>query len=418
MSLDLHAPLAPSRKAKTGKTPRRSSAVVRKVIGLSVFGALIAGNLALQGVADPKPPTLVLDLPETNPAQAIIATGSITPAPPAERVENGVKIVYGTQEGNTSAPTQSSSTPELTTIEAPVPKERPDGATERLLSPGGAKIITLAPTNIPSVGQPIEVAHLPEDKALEELSDGLLLPRITPDGRRPMDIYARPWSENAGKRIAIMIGGIGLSQTSSQRAIDRLPPEITLGFSPAGNSLNRWMRAARKKGHELVLQVPMEPFNYPDVNPGPDTLRLKSTAQANIARLHTNMASITNYTGITNYLGARFMTDTNAVTPVFREVGQRGLLFFNDGTAKAPGLEDSARALAVPYVEADLVIDSARSPAEINVRLKALEDLATARGVAIGTGAALDLTIEAVAAWANDAKKRGFEIVGVSALAE
>jgi uncharacterized protein len=38
-------------------------------------------------------------------------------------------------------------------------------------------------------------------------------------------------------------------------------------------------------------------------------------------------------------------------------------------------------------------------------------------GYAIGTGSAFEATVDTVAAWANGAKKRGFEIVGVSALA-
>ncbi|MEM1377966.1 MAG: divergent polysaccharide deacetylase family protein, partial [Pseudomonadota bacterium] len=112
-----------------------------------------------------------------------------------------------------------------------------------------------------------------------------------------------------------------------------------------------------------------------------------------------------------------FMTSADATNPIFREVGQRGLLFFNDGTAKAPRLAVNAEALGVPYVEADIVIDASRSPSEIQARLKALEDLANTRGVAIGSGSALGVTIETVATWANEAKKRGFEIVGISALA-
>ncbi|MEO1703014.1 MAG: divergent polysaccharide deacetylase family protein [Pseudomonadota bacterium] len=418
MSIDLHAPLQRDRKTKADSRPAQSRGFLKIALGALVVGMLVGGNLAFQRVTDPKPGMTLLTLAPPDTSPTVLATASIEPAPKTERIENGVKIVYGTTENKTAAPALPGPSSPLAATPPPLPKERPPGNSEQLLLPGGAKIITLAPSSTPSIGQPLEVAHLPEDAALEEFDGGRLLPLITPDGRRPMDIYARPWSENAGKRIAIMIGGIGLSQTTSQRAIDRLPPEITLGFSPAGNSLNRWMRAARKKGHELLVQVPMEPFNYPDVDPGPDTLRVTASADANIGRLRSSMASITNYTGITNYLGARFMTQSDAVTPIFSEVSQRGLLFFNDGTAKAPGLEESAKALAVPYVEADLVIDASRSPAEILARLKALEDLAWARGVAVGSGAALDLTIETVAAWANDAKKRGFEIVGISALAD
>ncbi|MEL6920257.1 MAG: divergent polysaccharide deacetylase family protein [Pseudomonadota bacterium] len=424
MTSPLDAPLRPVRRPDIGLQKRKP----RFVTALPFFfvaAVALAANYGLNMFADPKPETRIASLPEDEAAaNSQVARNEVTgtvpsSAPEPANVQNGVQIVYGTdgQPGGSDAGGTAAPAPPLATTNAPVPQPRPDGSTERFLSPGGAKIITLAPS-APSVGQPLEVAHLPEDAALEELGEGLLLPQISPDGRRPMDIYARPWSGGGGKRIAIMIGGIGLSQTSSQMAIEKLPPEITLGFSPAGNSLSRWMRAARKKGHELVVQVPMEPFNYPQVDPGPTTLRLASSAQTNVERLHASMSSITNYTGVTNYLGARFMANANAVTPIFREIGQRGLLFFNDGTAKAPGLRASADAMGVPYVEADLVIDGSQSPAEIQTRLKALEDLATARGVAIGTGSALGMTIETVSTWANDAKKRGFEIVGVSALAD
>ncbi|MEM9999985.1 MAG: divergent polysaccharide deacetylase family protein [Pseudomonadota bacterium] len=413
MTLDLDAPL------RSGPPPKAASDgwLLKASAGILVLGVLAAANIFVLQIADPKPETLVLR--QTPPPQNDAIQTTVQSDQTASRVENGVKIVYGTSENSEPAPDPAITGATQIATPAPAPPQpRPDGATEAFLSPGGAKVITLAPANSSQIGQPLEVAHLPEDTALEELGNGLLLPRVTPEGRRPMDIYARPWSGGNGKRIAIMIGGIGLSQTTSQQAIDRLPPEITLGVSPSGNSLNRWMRAARKKGHELIVQVPMEPFNFPDVNPGPETLRLSSSGQTNVERLQTSMAAITNYTGVSNYLGARFLANEQAITPIFREVGQRGLLFFNDGSAKTPGLQASASAMGIPYVEADLVIDASRTPAEINARLRALEDLASARGQAIGTGAALDLTIETVAAWANDAKKRGFEIVGVSALAD
>ena len=84
------------------------------------------------------------------------------------------------------------------------------------------------------------------------------------DGRRPVDVYARPWSGARGARVAIVIGGLGLSQTGTQAAIAKLPAEMTLAFAPQGNSIGRWMQEARRKGHEIVMQVPLEPFDYPE----------------------------------------------------------------------------------------------------------------------------------------------------------
>src|SRR5690606_25577367 len=110
-------------------------------------------------------------------------------------------------------------------------------------------------------------AHLP-DRALIEDSEIGPLPTRGEDGRRPFDAYARPWSGARGARVAIVIGGLGVSQSGTQRAIEQLPPEVTLAFASGGNSLDRWMQAARREGHEVLMQVPLEPFDYPQVDPG------------------------------------------------------------------------------------------------------------------------------------------------------
>ena len=95
------------------------------------------------------------------------------------------------------------------------------------------------------------------------------MPIRAADGRRPVDVYARPWSGARGARVAIVIGGLGVSQTGTQEAIDKLPAEVTLAFAPQGNSIGRWMQAARRKGHEIVMQVPLEPFDYPECQSRP-----------------------------------------------------------------------------------------------------------------------------------------------------
>ena len=107
-----------------------------------------------------------------------------------------------------------------------------------------------------TMGQDPRMAAFPNDDLLEDSPYGRL-PIIGPDGLRPMDQYARPWSGARGTRIAIVVSGLGLSQTGTQRAIKELPEEITLAFAASGNSLQRWMQEARRSGHEILLQVPI-----------------------------------------------------------------------------------------------------------------------------------------------------------------
>ncbi len=267
-----------------------------------------------------------------------------------------------------------------------------------------------------AIGQNLRVAHLP-DRALIEKTGFGSLPKRAGDGRRPFDVYARPWSGARGARIAIVIGGLGLSQTGTQSAIEKLPGEVTLAFAPHGNSIGRWMTTARRSGHEILMQIPMEPFDYPAVNPGRNTLTVNAGDEKNLANLHWVLGRTTNYTGVMNYMGARFVSDRTALEPLMVELGRRGLLYLDDGTSARSLASQLAPAKGVPLASGDAVIDERKNRGDILKKLDELERIARAKGYALGTGSAFDVTIDAVSSWVNEAKKRGIEVVPVSALA-
>ncbi|WP_187968853.1 divergent polysaccharide deacetylase family protein [Aquibium microcysteis] len=267
-----------------------------------------------------------------------------------------------------------------------------------------------------SLGQNLQIAHLP-DRALIEQSELGPLPVRGHDGRRAAEVYARPWSGTRGARVALVVGGLGLSQSGTQDAIGKLPSEVTLAFAPQGNSLGRWMQTARREGHEIMMQLPLEPFDYPRVNPGRNTLTVEADARQNIDRLYWVLSRTTNYTGVMNYMGARFTSDAEAFAPIMRELGARGLSYLDDGSSARSIAETLAAESDVPYAQGDVVIDQTRDRGSILAKLDELEATARARGFAVGTGTAFDVTVDAVAAWAKEVRKRGIEIVPVSAVA-
>lgn len=294
-------------------------------------------------------------------------------------------------------------------------------------NPSGPSIIRVSPDTEPSsnvivirdpsaLGQDLRVAHLP-DRALLEQSELGPLPVRAADGRRPAEVYARPWSGTRGAKVALVIGGLGLSQTGTQEAIEKLPSEVTLAFAPQGNSIGRWMQSARREGHEIMLQLPLEPYDYPQVNPGRNTLTTTADEDQNIQNLHWVLSRTTNYTGLVNYMGARFSSDRAAFEPVMRELGERGLLYLDDGSSARSLAADLASGSDVPFAQGDAIIDQVRERGAILKKLDQLEATARAKGQAIGTGSAFDVTVDAVASWVREAKKRGIEIVPVSALA-
>lgn len=266
------------------------------------------------------------------------------------------------------------------------------------------------------IGQDARTAAFPNDDLLEDTSDGKI-PIIGLDGTRPMDQYARPWSGARGTRIAIVVGGLGLSQTGTQRAIRQLPGEVTLAFAASGNSLSRWMQEARRKGHEILLQVPLEPFDYPQNDPGLYTLRTDFNETKNLAELHRAMAQVTNYTGIVNFMGGRFLSDADALEPIVRDVSNRGLVFLDDGSSAQSLSGTIAGAVEAPHAFADLQLDADLSRDAVLKKLDELERIARRNGTAIGMASAFDESVDAIREWCEEAGGRGIEIVGVASLA-
>lgn len=388
--MDLHAPLGQERKGKNqGRRRPGLSTVTSTLAVVALAGLSVWTSLSSTALRSEPPINLTPAPPETAAASEITADREPTDQPA------GIA---------TSGPNDGAVIRRTTTA---------DGNVVTTFSPNarqGPVVIGAAPNQDPRLaGQPNE--------DLIELTDAGELPTISASGLRPVDFYARPWSGARGTRIAIVIGGIGLSQTGSQKAVQDLPEDITLAFAATGNSLQRWMQEARRKGHEIVLQVPMEPFDYPANDPGRGTLLAEKTAASNVANLHQAMAQITNYTGIMNYMGARFLSDDKAMDPVMRDIGKRGLLFLDDGSTARSLSGDFAKAIGFPHAYADVMIDAQVDRQAILAKLDELERIARRNGQAIGVGAAFDETIAAVTEWRNEAVARGIEFVGVSALA-
>ena len=246
---------------------------------------------------------------------------------------------------NNSSTVQGQYAPQLGTSGANVRRTQfADGSEVNIYSPSDRQSSDAVLLNAQRFGQDPIVAARPND-ALIEQSDFGPLPQIGPDGLRPMEQYARPWSGARGTRIAIVVGGIGLSQTGSQSAIAQLPSEVTLGFAASGNSLQRWMQEARRQGHEILLQMPMQAFGEKG---GQGKLVASASPDTNLQLLRRSMASITNYTGIMNHLGGQFLSNEAALIPVMEEVAGRGLLFLDDGTSAQSRVGEIARQSGYP----------------------------------------------------------------------
>lgn len=256
----------------------------------------------------------------------------------------------------------------------------------------------------------------PDPRVSERSSYGFL-PKVSSEGVRPLDSYARPFTTEFSSipRIAIVINGFGLSETGTSNAIDSLPADVTFAVAPYGNDLDSWMQRARGKGHELLLQLPLEPFDFPDNDPGPHTLLVSLQPTEMLDRLAWLMTRVTNYVGVVSEMGARFTTTRPSVQFLFEKLKDRGLMFVDNGSSTRSLSGEVATELKLPFSSVDIVLDGVPREDEINAKLLQLESIARARGVAVASGSALPVTVRQLEIWARDLEQRGLLLVPISA---
>jgi polysaccharide deacetylase 2 family uncharacterized protein YibQ len=259
-----------------------------------------------------------------------------------------------------------------------------------------------------------------DQKLLETTRHGGI-PQIAADGTRPSAAYARPRVLPANRkdapRIAIIISGVGISASGTADAFGKLPPTVTFALAPYAADLEKLAMRARDENHEVLLQVPMEPFDYPDNDPGPQTLLTNLTAAQNVDRLQYVMSRMQGYVGITSFMGARFTASEQMLAPILRETAKRGLIYVDDGASARSLAGQVAGSNGLPFAKTDLVLDATPSSAEIDRALARLEMLARDNGNAVGAATAQPGTIARIADWAKKVEERGFVLVPISMVA-
>ncbi|MAL78935.1 MAG: hypothetical protein CMN55_07445 [Sneathiella sp.] len=217
-------------------------------------------------------------------------------------------------------------------------------------------------------------------------------------------------------RIAIIISELGMSNARARQAIERLPAAITFSFNPYGHNLQQIADEARAAGHEILLQVPMEPMGYPRLDPGIHGLRTDLSTDENLARLDWILDRFTGYIGITNQMGSRFTTDADAITPILAAIGKKNLLYLDSRTAGNSIAAHIAQELAVPVAINNRFLDHREERATIDAHFAALESLAQRTGVAIGIAYPYEETFDYLTDWIKGLEGKGLLLSPISAL--
>ena len=233
-------------------------------------------------------------------------------------------------------------------------------------------------------------------------------------GQTAFKSYAKPYTiAGSSKPAAIIVGGLGLNAQVTTRAILDLPEQVTLSFAAHSPQLQSYIDLARKNGHEVLLELPME-ANGVAPNPVTRTLTVSGDASENSRNLNWLLSRASGYFAVMNYNGDKLLTRSDIVAPLMSDLNDSGLGFIFDKSFSAVALPALATSAKIPFIEGHIVLDEIDSQAITSSNLSSLGARAIAGEKPIAIGFAYPSTIKAISAWAIDAPDRGIVLVPAS----
>lgn len=328
--------------------------------------------------------------PEPEPEPKEVAEAPAAPAAPAEAE---------------APPEEASAEPQLAGLPPLKEPKGPPAPGEGAATPAYAKLAAIQPPP-PGLGE----APLPGLVRQGPLGP---LPVKAPDGRAPWQAYARPF-DGQGPRLSVIVTGLGLNPEATEAAITKLPPAVTLAFSPYARDLATQVARARSFGHEVLLDLPMEPEDFPAQDPGPLAMLTALPQNDNLTRLETILGKATGYTGLVSRFGGKYGASRVHMRTVLESLGERGLLYVH--AAPPEGVRENAD-LAVPTAQSLLTIDERPFRESIDARLAYAAEAAKLRGTAVVLAQPYPVTFERLARFAAELPKRGVSLAPASAAA-
>jgi polysaccharide deacetylase 2 family uncharacterized protein YibQ len=286
----------------------------------------------------------------------------------------------------------------------------------RPLAPSQAAVIDSdePPAPPPSAGQRFGGTGVKVEPPLAEIPADEL-DKLIAEEARAVAAKAAPLPE--GPLVAIILTELGPDSKAANDAIQRLPAGVSLAFSPYADASRGLASAAKARGHEVWVSVPMQPKSYPRVSPGKNALLTAESAAENSRRLEWALSRVDAPVGITNMMGSAFTENAGAMRPVLGVLKAKNLMYVDARSSGKSIGEAEAKALGVAAATNDRFLDEPETAANIRRNLDDLIAAAKRQGQAVGFARPTPETIKQIESWAAGLDAKGVKLVGASFVA-
>ena len=283
-------------------------------------------------------------------------------------------------------------------------------AHEEVLIPRKPVVFSIrAPALNDSEDKSVVLASAPNDLIINEN-----LPIIGRKGETSFDIYKRPFDDKDERpRIAFVITGV-----QDMKELADFSPSFTIAVNPHSDKPHDSANKARQSGHEILLELPIEPFDYPESDPGQGTILSSMSEQENKERFLAFLKSAYGYVGIIPSQPSVFLSDKDLFLRVLWHLKQRGLMLLYNNPNPSDAIKNTAFQQGVPVGFVTVNFDNDLSLEEIKNALLKLEIASIETGRAVGVANANPLLLSVINDWSKGLKEKGIAFAPVSSVTQ
>lgn len=205
-------------------------------------------------------------------------------------------------------------------------------------------------------------------------------------------------------KVAIIIDDLGYDPFIAQKFL-QLDSNLTFAIIPHTPFQKKIAEAARKEGRELMVHLPMEPNEYPQIDPGPGALLTSMSPDCLIEQLRKDLDVIPDAIGVNSHMGSRLTTESTKMYQVFSILKKRNLFFIDSFTTPLSVCKSSARLLRLPFAQRDVFIDHQQESPFIRRQMHQLVQIAQKHGEAVGIAHPYNVTLSVLQEMLPEIKK-------------
>ena len=193
--------------------------------------------------------------------------------------------------------------------------------------------------------------------------------------------------------VAIIIDDLGYDKKLAEK-FSRLKAKITFSILPHSPHQKSIAQLTSHNGLETMLHLPMEPIEFPNVDPGPGALLTSMSPDDLVRQLEENLKAVPGVKGVNNHMGSKMTATSSSIYQIFTVLKKRNLYFVDSRTSPQTLCKPSARLFQIPFAQRDIFIDHRQEARFIRRQLKELIRIAQHNGYAVGIGHPHLLTYE------------------------